>query len=115
MEEMKIPVISFSVMKDKLLNGEKKQTIRPAKTDYWLRFRKGDPVYGYWKMRTKESEKLFESELSENPFICYLGDFTDELMIRDGFTSLYDALTSWFIPKYGEHPEFEYFIVLRWL
>ena len=101
-------------MKDKLLSGEKKQTIRPLRTSYWLKFKKDDPVYGYWKMRTKECIKLFESKLSENPFICYIGDFDDGLMIRDGFDSLQDAMANWFLPHYGERPEFDYYVVLRW-
>ena len=101
-------------MKDKLLNGEKKQTIRPARTDYWLQFKKGDPVYGYWKLRTKECEKLFESKLIENPFIIAPCDFSEELMIRDGFMSLSDGLENWFIPHYGELPKFGYYVVLRW-
>jgi len=109
-----MPAISFSTMKDKLLNGEKKQTIRPARTDYWLQFKKGDPVYGYWKLRTKECEKLFESKLIENPFIIAPCDFSEELMIRDGFMSLSDGLENWFIPHYGELPKFGYYVVLRW-
>ena len=109
-----MPAISFSTLKDKILSGEKTQTIRPARTDYWFRFKKGDPVYGYWKMRTKECTKLFEGVLIENPFLVYLGDFDDELMIRDGCKSLNDGMENWFLPHYGERPEFDYFVVLRW-
>lgn len=109
-----MPAISFSTLKDKLLSGEKTQTIRPARTDYWFRFKKGDRVVGYWKLRTKECTKLFEGVMSEDPFIVYLGDFDDDLMIRDGFESLNDGLENWFLPHYGERPEFDYFVVLRW-
>jgi len=109
-----MPSISFSTLKDKILSGEKTQTIRPARTDYWFRFKKGDRVVGYWKMRTKDCEKLFEGFLIENPELVYLGDFDDDLMIRDGFKSLNDGLENWFLPHYGERPEFDYFVVLRW-
>ena len=109
-----MPSISFSTLKDKILSGEKTQTIRPARTDYWLQFKKGDRVVGYWKLRTKECTKLFEGVLIENPFLIYLGDFDDELMIRDGFKSLNDGMENWFLPHYGERPEFDYFVVLRW-
>jgi len=108
-----MPSISFSTLKNKLLNGEKKQTIRPRRTDYWLRFRKGDPIHVYWRMRTRECEKLFESKLSEDPFIITMGDFTDELMRRDGFISVFDALEKWFLPHYGWVKDKE-FVVLRW-
>lgn len=108
-----MPAISFSTLKDKLLSGEKKQTIRPARTDYWLRFKKGDRVVGYWKMRTKECEKLFESKLSENPFIITMMDFDNELMIQDGFENIINGLYDWFIPHYGWDKDMK-FVVLRW-
>jgi len=108
-----MPAISFSTLKDKLLNGEKTQTIRPMRSDYWLRFKKGDPVYGYWKMRTRECEKLFEGVLSEDPFAVNLWEFTDDLMIRDGFRSLDDALDKWFVPHYAVQG-ITRFVVLRW-
>ena len=109
----KMPAISFSTMKDKILNGEKKQTIRPLRTNYWLKFKKGDSLVGYWKMRTSECEKLFESMLSEDPFIIDLSDFSDELMIRDGFSSLKEALQKWFSVKYLNLVYMD-FVVLRW-
>jgi len=109
-----MPSISFSTLKDKILSGEKKQTIRPILTDYWLQFKKGDRVVGYWKMRTKKCEKLFESKFSETPFVVYIGDFDDDLMRRDGFEDTKDAMHKWFVPKYGARPELDHFIVLRW-
>ena len=62
----------------------------------------------------KDFEKLFEGILVENPSLVYLGDFDDDLMVRDGFKSLNDGLENWFLPRYGERPEFDYFVVLRW-
>ena len=108
-----MPVISFSTLKDKLLSGKKKQTIRPLKTEHWLKFKKGDPVYGYWKLRTKECEKLFESKLSEDPFVVSMSNFNDELMRQDGFYDATHALDNWFIPHYGWHGDMK-FAVLRW-
>lgn len=69
---------------------------------------------GYWKMRTKECEKLFDSELFEDPFVINLTDFNDDLMRLDGFSSMKEALTKWFIPKYPELTQME-FVVLRWV
>jgi len=113
-----MPVISFSTLKDKILSGEKRQTIRPKRSDWWLKFKKGDKLIGYWKLRTKERELLFVSELSEDPFVVKWRDFTDELMHMDGFKDLETANKEWFIPKYGKDgeiiPDME-FIVIRWI
>ena len=108
-----MPAISFSTLKDKILSGEKKQTIRPY-SDYWLKFKKGDRAVGYWKMRTPECEKLFESVFSEDPFITDLSEFDDELMSRDGFSNLREALLDWFWVKYPKNLPFMDFVVLRW-
>lgn len=122
-----MPAISFSTMKDKILNKSKKQTIRPRLSDWWLRWEEGDCLVGFWKMRTKECEKLFDSEFSEDPSIVKWKEFTDELMIRDGFESLDDANFNWFLKKYGlrggpakPYPVFWFidpwkeFVVIRW-
>lgn len=108
-----MPAISFSTLFNKLINKEKKQTIRPRFSDYWLRFKKGDRLVGYWKLRTPECKKLFDSELSEDPFVVDLSDFDDELMVRDGFSSLKEAMRHWFLPKYPNLATME-FVVLRW-
>jgi len=108
-----MPAISFSTMKNKILNGKKKQTIRLLRTNYWLKFKKGDKLIGYWKMRTKEREKLFESELSQNPFVLKMVDFDENLMILDGFKGLQDGMENWFFPHYGDDLNLR-FVVLRW-
>lgn len=41
-----MPVISFNTTKEKILSGEKKQTIRPKRSDYWLKFKRGDKLVG---------------------------------------------------------------------
>lgn len=109
-----MPAISFSTLKDKILSGEKKQTIRPFGSGFWMKFEKGSRLVGYWKMRTDECEKLFDSVLSEDPFIIELSDFTDELMILDGFSGVKDALRKWFWPKYPADLALMKFVVLRW-
>lgn len=108
-----MPAISFSTLKEKILSGKKRQTIRPLRSNYWLQFKKGDKLIGYWKMRTSECEKLFESKLRQDPFILEMGDFNEYLMLLDGFESLEDGLDNWFIPHYGDNYEME-FVVLRW-
>ena len=113
-----MPIISFSTLKSELINRKKRQTIRPKITNHWLRFKKGDVIIAYWKLRVPEEKHfLFRAALEEDPFIIRWIDFTDELMRRDRFDSLEYANMDWFIPNYGVDgkivPEKE-FIVLRW-
>ena len=49
------PAISFSIFRDRLLDGTKCQTIRkPRKRPLKM----GDKLYVFWKLRTKECERL---------------------------------------------------------
>ena len=118
---MIMPAVSFSTMKDKILNGEKKQTIRPKRSDYWSRWQKGDRLVGYWKLRSRgESEKLFDSQFAEDPFVVSSTDFNQELALKDGFRDneyfkAVDHMKSWFVNKYtDEFIEGMEFFVLRW-
>lgn len=115
-----MPSISFSTLKDRIISGEKKQTIRPKKSDYWLQYEEGDYLVGYWKLRTEgASEKLFESQLSEDPFVVKVEEWTNDLAKRDGFESdkkwpALDHMKKWFEDKYGEDYLDMEFVVLRW-
>jgi hypothetical protein len=112
-----VPAISFSTMKDKILSGQKKQTIRPY-SEYWMKWRTNDRLIGFWKMRTKACEKLFDSTFSEDPFVISWLDFNDDLMKRDGFKDLLDGNEKWFIPHYGSKLKridiLKLFTVIRW-
>ena len=56
--------ISFSVMKDKLLSGEKSHTIRKIKNLKRLhQIARLKKLQIYWKLRTKYTEKLFDATL----------------------------------------------------
>ena len=113
-----MPIISFSTLKSELINRKKRQTIRPKITDHWLKFKKGDVLIAYWKLRVPEEKHfLFRAALEEDPFVVRWGDFTDELMRRDGFESLEQANRDWFIPMYavnGKVISDKEFVVLRW-
>lgn len=53
-----LPLLGFTKLKGKLLDGTKTQTIRrPRKRP----FKVGDKLYIYWKLRTKQCEKLGEA------------------------------------------------------
>ena len=114
-----MPNISFSTLKDKILSGRKKQTIR-SKSKYWLKFEKGDRLVGYWKQQSSdESKKLFDSELAEDPFIVKVEDWTNDLARKDGFEAdeiwpALDNMKEWFEDKYGKDYLDMEFVVLRW-
>ncbi len=133
---LKMPAISFSTMKDKIISGVKKQTIRPKRSDYWLKWEEGDRLVGYWKMRASgESEKLFEGEFRQNPFIITPKDdkWNGTLAVRDGFeggenpihnikgqvagqryTPPKIKMDRWFEDKYGKGYIDMEFVVIKW-
>ncbi len=54
-----MPLLSFSVFKDKILSGAKRRTIRAPRK---IPIKVGDRLYMWWKSRSpKEKEKLGES------------------------------------------------------
>ena len=78
------PVISFSLFKDKLLSGEKCQTIRkPRKRPLKV----GDILYVYWKLRTKEREFLGTTRIVKIER-KKLWQITNEDAVKDGFKNL---------------------------
>ena len=90
--------VSFSVpkLKEMILNGTKKQTIRLANKK-WCRvydtmLEKSIKLQLYWKQRTKECEKLMEVNLI-SMYPKMLKSITLKEAIKDGFDSL-EELTS---------------------
>ena len=72
-----MPALSFSLMKEKILDGSKRQTVR--------KFRKrpikvGDKLFLFWKQRTKECERLKEAS-------C-LQEFKIQLVLSDSGSKL---------------------------
>jgi len=101
----KIVALNFKkYWKNKILSGEKTQTIRVAKCyDKWcagykkggvvvcsgcdspvLRYRVGQPVQLYIGLRTKRAEKLGDGVITEVKIVGY-DDLTNEVAIEDGF------------------------------
>ena len=76
-----MPLLGFTKLKDKLLDGSKTQTIRkPRKHPIKV----GDKLYIYWKLRTKECEKLGEAiatKIVRKPFYA----LSEEDAVLDGF------------------------------
>ena len=113
-----MPAISFSTLKDKIISDEKKQTIRPLETDYWLRWEEGDRLVGYWKQRTEQCEKLFESKFAEDPREGTFADWGEAMMLDrlaalDGFEYTSDMI-EWFSGHYGNNFWEKDFVIIRW-
>jgi hypothetical protein len=79
-----MPLLGFSKLKEKLLDGTKTQTIRkPRKHPIQV----GDKLFIYWKLRTKECEKLGEAVVTKVE-AKRLANITNEDAVKDGFKDL---------------------------
>jgi hypothetical protein len=124
-------------MKDKLLSGEKRHTIRRYNRKRAHQIAKIKKLQIYWKLRTKYTEKLFDAELvkmtyihlddhgypwswvgdRDNPFSCNIGadcdlvkfprEEADNLAKKDGFDSI-EEMQTWFTAKYGNNVSGDY-------
>lgn len=89
-----MPMLSFSVKFDELVNGNKKQTIRfPRKKG---EIKVGDKLYLWWKSRTPQRKKIGEATCTESVYkkVCEL---TETDAIKDGFLTLQDLKTTLFM------------------
>lgn len=62
-----MPLLGFTMFKDLVLSGRKCQTIRKLRKHP---IKVGDRLHLYWKLRTKECEKLGEATCTEVLFIA---------------------------------------------
>jgi hypothetical protein len=85
-------LLGFTVLREKLLDGTKTQTIRfPRKRP----FKVGDNLQVYWKPRTKQCEKLFDAKVTKIETKA-LGDVDEQDAIKDGFNCLLDFRMAFF-------------------
>ncbi len=127
-------IISFSVFRDKIKSGEKKQTIRRYNEKrfqwftnakkyqlYWGNPRNGgtlikevDPIHPYLIRFDYEKGVINTGYLpGHNAFILFPEE-REELARADGFTD-YNEMIQWFMKTYGTVIPFnEKFMVLRW-
>lgn len=85
-----MPLLGFTVFKDKLLSGKKTQTIRlPRKHPFHV----GDKLYVYWKPRTRDCRKIGEATLVElvRKKVMDL-DLSDALL--DGFNNEFELMAT---------------------
>ena len=105
--------VNFTVFIDKILSGEKRQTIRKA-GGKWENVKAGDKLTLYTGLRTKECRKLGEAEvesieditITKNDSViindCYWSyELIDELAKKDGFEHVENFL-KFFHDHYGE-------------
>jgi len=122
-------IISFKVFKDKILSGEKKQTIRRYNEKRFQQFTNVNKYQLYWGSPRNEGELLKEVDPlspylirfdlahgiinAENDAVYSL-DEREKLAKADGFNNYHEML-DWFIQTYGTIIPFnEMFIVVRW-
>ena len=118
--------ISFTVFKDKILDGSKRQTIRPLRK---RPFKVGDKLQLYWHQRQKDCELLREETCKETFLIAFKGNvvirikepqlntvlgFLEwvDLAKRDGFQGI-SELMMWFQFQYPRLDSMT-FQVVRW-
>lgn len=120
--------VNFSVFIDKVLSGEKRQTIR-CNSQKWKNVKAGDKLTLYTGLRTKKCRKLGEAVVeSITPITLQsvddwveahtpLGDFMlyypdlEDLSGRDGF----DSVRDFFLFFYNTYIERELeMVVIRW-
>ncbi|MBO7521531.1 MAG: hypothetical protein J6T16_04755 [Opitutales bacterium] len=109
--------VNFTVFIDKILSGEKRQTIRKAGKK-WENVKPGDKLTLYTGLRTKQCRKLGEAEVeSIEDVIIWTGDYWGHAVFRgkkhltfneiktlaylDGFKSVLDFY-NFFNSHYGE-------------
>ena len=106
-----MPIIGFTKLLDKLMDGTKTQTIRkPRKRPLKV----GDKLIIYWKLRTKECRKLGEAHIT-NIVRKKLVDITNEDAVKDGCKNLdeFDRLFEKLHPDASMHDEFD-IITFEW-
>ena len=128
-------IISFSVFKDKILDGSKKQTIRRFNERRFQQFTNVNKYQLYWGSPRNGGELIKEVERAGSPYcirfdlthgiinagylpghneFVYTLDEREELAHADGFKD-YHEMIDWFIKTYGPVIPFnEKFMVIRW-
>ena len=103
--------VGFTKLKEKILNGEKTQTIRRY-SEHWARLWPGVKLHLYWKLRTKNCELLLIRHLKHSIGPITFSEFTESMAVADGFNSLEEMQTA-FREMYKDAETQEY-IILVW-
>jgi len=105
-----MPAISFTVFKEKIKKGTKKQTIRPVGK---RKIEPGDTLYLYWHQRQKDCELLKVTKCISVYRMCYQ-DFCRQESIakKDGFRNAQE-MRDWFEKTHRPFP-CDKFQIIRW-
>jgi hypothetical protein len=105
-------LVGFTHCKQQILTGKKCQTIRKPRK---RAFKIGDILNLYWKIRTKNTQHLFDAPLTKLTRIKFM-DFSTELALKDGFKNLQE-MRAWFLKTHGDYmdsAEYRGFDVIEW-
>ena len=84
-------LIGFTVFREKILSGQKRQTIRRLRK---RPVRVGETLHLYWKLRTKKCRKLIDATCTETFYIRFTRPFLNEW-----------AVQKWLVPHGDESNE----------
>jgi hypothetical protein len=108
-----MPLVSFSVAKESVLDGSKEMTIRALRKHP---IKVGDKLFLYWKNRTKECEKLGEKTCLFEKALSWkkigLVEYRNALAQLDGFWNWRD-MERWFYETHG-NPRGKIFQIICW-
>lgn len=102
-----MPLLGFTKLRGKLLDGSKTQTIRKPRK---IPLKVGDKLYVYWMPRTKSCEKLGEAKITQI-VRKRLSEITDEDAVKDGFAS-FDEFMNALFQMHPKSSSFDWFDVI---
>lgn len=105
-----MPAISFTMFKEKILDGTKKQTIRAVSKRV---IKKGDTLYLYWHQRQKDCE-LLKVVKCTSVHLIYYRDFShsESIAKKDGFENAQE-MRAWFEKVHKPLP-YDCFYIIKW-
>lgn len=105
-----MPSIGFTKFKEKILSGEKRQTIRRVRK---REIKVGDTLYLYWHLRRKDCQLLKKTKCTLAIKIPYREIVRDnDLAKADGFRDSWE-LKLWFDKVHKPKPD-DLFWIIRW-
>lgn len=106
----RMPSIGFTVFKEKILSGEKRQTIRKVRKRI---YKKGDTLFLYWHLRQKDCELLRIARCTLAIKAQYRDIIKDNKVAKaDGFRDAWE-LKVWFDKVHKPKMEDKFWII-RW-
>ncbi len=108
-----MPALNFTVFKEKILNGTKRQTIRtPRKRP----IKKGDTLYLFWHQRQKDCELLKVTKCPQTETLSFrdlaFSDKSEDIAKADGFKDV-EEMRKWFLKAYSPFPD-DKFVIIYW-